>query len=73
MRRFGGKLRALRQRRGWSQQQVSELLEVSRPYVAKMERGGGKMPNAHMILKIADIFEVTTDQLMWDELDLDSI
>jgi hypothetical protein len=28
------------------------------------------MPNAPMILKIADIFEVSTDQLMRDEIDL---
>ncbi len=70
MQRFGGKLRTLRQQYGWSQQKVSELLEVSRPYVAKMERGE-KIPNASMILKIADLFEVTTDQLMRDELEVD--
>lgn len=30
-----------------------------------------KIPNALMILKIADIFSITTDQLMRDELELD--
>jgi transcriptional regulator with XRE-family HTH domain len=70
MNRFGEKLRSLRQRQGLTQKQVSEMLSVSRPYVAKMERGE-KMPNAPMILKIADIFGVTTDQLMRDELELD--
>jgi transcriptional regulator with XRE-family HTH domain len=69
MNRFGEKLRSLRQRQGLTQKQVSEMLSVSRPYVAKMERGE-KMPNAPMILKIADIFGVTTDQLMRDELEL---
>jgi transcriptional regulator with XRE-family HTH domain len=70
MNRFGEKLRALRKRRGLTQEQISQMLEVSRPYVAKLERGE-KMPNAPMIIKIADIFGVTADQLMRDELKLD--
>jgi transcriptional regulator with XRE-family HTH domain len=32
---------------------------------------GKKIPNAEMIIKIADVFSVTADQLMRDELDLD--
>ncbi len=63
-------MRILRHRQRLTQKQVSDVLGVSRPYVAKMERGE-KMPNAPMILKIADIFGVTTDQLMRDELELD--
>jgi transcriptional regulator with XRE-family HTH domain len=70
MDRFGEKLRNLRKRRGFTQEQMSEFLEVSRPYVAKLERGE-KIPNAPMILKIADIFGVTADLLMRDELELD--
>jgi len=70
MNRFGKKLRALRKRQGLTQEQLSQMLEVSRPYVAKLERGE-KMPNAPMIIKIADIFSVTTDQLMRDDLELD--
>jgi transcriptional regulator with XRE-family HTH domain len=70
MNRFGEKLRTLRKRRGLTQEQISQMLEVSRPYVAKLERGE-KMPNAPMIIKIADIFGVTADQLMRDELELD--
>ncbi len=69
MNRFGEKLRVLRKRRGFTQEQIGELLAVSRPYVAKLERGE-KMPNAPMIIKIADIFGVTADQLMRDELEL---
>jgi transcriptional regulator with XRE-family HTH domain len=70
MKRFGEKLRILRHRQKLTQKQVSDKLGVSRPYVAKMERGE-KMPNAPMILKIADIFGVTADQLMRDELELE--
>jgi len=71
MNRFGEKLRVLRKRREFTQEQMGELLAVSRPYVAKLERGE-KMPNALMIIKIADIFGVTADQLMRDEVELDN-
>ena len=70
MERFGKKLRTLRKQRGLTQKQLSDMLGVSRPYVAKMERNE-KMPNAPMILKIADVFAISTDQLMRDEIDLD--
>ena len=69
MNRFGENLRVLRKLQRLTQQLVSDVLGVSRPYVAKMERGE-KMPNAPMIIKIANIFGVTADQLMRDELEL---
>ncbi len=69
MNKFGEKLRTLRKQQGLTQERVSNMLGVSRPYVAKMERGE-KMPNAPMIIKIADIFGVTADQLMRDEIEL---
>ncbi len=71
MKRFGEKLRSLRKRDGLTQKQVSDRLGVSRVYIVQMEQGK-KIPNAAMILKIADIFGVTTDQLMRDELELDA-
>ena len=69
MQRFGEKLRTLRQRYGLTVRQVGEMLEVSGPYVVQMEQGQ-KVPNAAMILKIANIFGVCTDKLMRDELEL---
>lgn len=70
MKRFGGKLRTLRNRRGLTLRQLSDLLGVGYSYIGKMERGE-KMPNTSMIVKIVDIFDVTADQLMRDELELD--
>lgn len=46
------------------------MLGVSRVYIVQLEKGQ-KIPNAAMILKIADIFGVCTDKLMRDELELD--
>jgi transcriptional regulator with XRE-family HTH domain len=69
MKRFGEKLRLLRKRAGLSQAQVADRLGVNQSHVARIEKG--LKPSVDLILQIADIFGVTTDQLMRDELDLD--
>ena len=46
------------------------MLGVYHTYISQIEKGK-KIPNAVMIIKIADIFGVTTDKLMRDELELD--
>jgi transcriptional regulator with XRE-family HTH domain len=68
--RFGEKLRTLRQRRGFSLRQLGDRLGVYHNHVAQLE-AGKRIPNAAMILKIADIFGVCIDILMRDELNLE--
>lgn len=70
MQRFGEKLRTLRNRQDLTLRQLSDMLGVSHSYVAKMERGE-KTPNVEMVLKIARIFDVSTDVLIKDELELE--
>lgn len=70
MDRFGEKLSVLRKRRGLTLRQLGEMLEVHHTYVSQIEKGK-TTPNARMIIKIANIFGVTADQLMRDELELD--
>jgi transcriptional regulator with XRE-family HTH domain len=71
MKRFGEKLRTLRQRRGISLRQLaSELGFSAHGHIAQIERGERK-PSADLVVKIARLFEVSTDQLMMDELELD--
>ena len=70
MKRFGEKLRTLRQRNQLTLRQLGDRLEVSNTFVLSLEQRK-KSPNAEMIIKIADIFGVTADQLMRDELELD--
>jgi transcriptional regulator with XRE-family HTH domain len=70
MKRFGEKLRILRRRDELSQRELSRMLDVHHSYIGQLELGQ-KIPNAMMILKIADIFSITADQLMRDELELD--
>ena len=70
MKRFGEKLRTLRKRRGLTQKQVGQMLGVNRTHVTRLEKGE-KTPHAAMIIKIARLFNVTADQLMMDEQELD--
>ena len=50
--------------------QLAKLLEIkSHSHIVGIEAGQNK-PSAELILKIARYFEITTDQLMKDELEL---
>lgn len=68
--RFGEKLRTLRERQGFSLKQLGNMLDVSKTYVWEMEQGQ-KIPNIAMLLKISDLFRISTDQLIRDELELE--
>lgn len=70
MERFGEKLRTLRQRKGLTMRRLADQLGVRDSYISQMETGD-KIPNVVMLVKIADIFQVSLDQLARDELDLD--
>jgi len=70
MQRFGEKLRTLRQRRDLSLREFAVVLGFnSHAHVARLETGE-KMPSAELVLRIARFFDVPTDQLMKDELEL---
>lgn len=69
MKRFGEKLRTLRERNGITQRQLAEQLGFTNAYVSYLE-SGRKKPNVELVLKIADIFQVTTDELVRDHLDV---
>ncbi len=71
MQRFGEKVHALRIRQGLSLRKLASMLDLAtHSHLDRIEKGENK-PSADLILKIADIFEVSTDQLMRDELELD--
>jgi transcriptional regulator with XRE-family HTH domain len=70
MDRFGEKLSILRKRRKLTLRQLGEILEVHHTFISQIEKGK-ITPNARMIIKIADIFGVTADQLMRDEIELE--
>ena len=72
MQRFGEKLRTLRHRRGLRLRDLAAQLGFqSHAHLARIERGE-KTPSADVILKIAEVFQVSLDQLMRDDLELDA-
>lgn len=66
------KIIELRKRAGMSQEELAEKLDVSRQSVSKWE-SAQSMPDLNRILKIAEIFSVSTDMLLKDEIDLNQI
>lgn len=68
--RFGEKLRILRVRREMTLQEVANGLGLtSHSYISELE-AGKKTPTAELVLNVARLFDVTTDELLKDELDL---
>ena len=65
---FGEKLQKLRARAGLSQDQLAELLDVSRQAVSKWERNEA-MPEAEKLVRISRQFRVSTDYLLLEELE----
>ncbi|MBV7332456.1 helix-turn-helix domain-containing protein [Chloroflexi bacterium TSY] len=71
MQKFGEKVRALRQKNRMTLKELAEALELSSfSYVSEIETGK-KTPHPTLIIKIADVFGVTADQLMRDDVELD--
>lgn len=70
MQRFGEKLRQLRKHHQLTQMELGEQLAVNWRYVGALERGE-KTPNAAMLIKLSNLFGVSLDQLMKDNLELE--
>lgn len=68
--RFGEKLRTLRVSRGLTLQQLARALGfTAHGYISELENGK-KQPTAEIVLKTARLFDITTDELLKDELEL---
>ena len=59
-----------RKKNGWSQEELADMLNVSRQSVSKWE-GAQSVPDLQKILKMAEIFGVSTDYLLKDEIEPD--
>lgn len=56
-----------RKRNGWSQEELAEKLQVSRQSVSKWE-GALSIPDINRMIQMAELFGVSTDYLLKDEL-----
>lgn len=72
MQRFGEKLRTLRRRHGMTTIELATALGYANyGYISLLEQGK-KMPTVPFVLKAAKLFNVTTDQLLQDELEVEA-
>ena len=71
MQRLGEKLRTLRKRHHMTLIDLADALGyASHGYLSLVETGK-KKPSAEFVLKVAQLFNISADQLLRDELDLD--
>ena len=63
------KIAELRKKNGWSQEELAEKLDVSRQAISKWE-GAQSVPDMNRILKMSEIFGVSTDCLLKDDMSL---
>lgn len=64
---FNNKLYNLRKQKGLSQEELANLLNVSRQTVSKWEVGDST-PDMGKLIAISDIFEISLDELVMDKV-----
>ena len=57
-----------RKKKGWSQEELAEHLNISRQSVSKWQ-SGASVPDLDKILRLSEIFKVSTDYLLKDEIE----
>ncbi|MDE6362621.1 MAG: helix-turn-helix domain-containing protein [Clostridia bacterium] len=65
---FNEKLTKLRKANAMSQEELAEKVNVSRQAISKWELGDS-IPDSDKIVALSEIFNVTTDYLLKDDLD----
>lgn len=72
MQRFGDKLRVLRARRNLTLRDLAaQLGYTTHGYVNAVEKGR-KKPSLEFVLKVAELFDVTADHLLRDDLEVEA-
>ncbi len=65
---LGAKLKVLRQKRGFTQAQLAELVDCSNTYVSLLEKGD-KCMSLDMFIFVANALNVSADELLQDFLE----
>ena len=58
------RLRQLRKKAGWSQQNLAEKAGLSYNVITKIEQGVAKRPSIQTMMKLADAFGISLDDLV---------
>jgi transcriptional regulator with XRE-family HTH domain len=58
------RLKELRKKSGWSQQKLAERAGLSYNTITKIEQGAATKPTIQTIIKVADAFGISIDELL---------
>ncbi len=64
---LGVKLRTLREQHGLTQAQLADTLGLQQQGFVSFMEIRGKQPSPELLLRIADVFGISTDHLLWDD------
>ena len=67
--KFNEKLLELRKKKGWSQEELGDKLDVSRQTISKWE-SGQTTPELEKLIKLSELFEITVDELIKGDKDI---
>ena len=65
---IGRRIRMLRMKRGVTQYQLAELIDVSNVYISNLE-SGKRTPSVDTLIHIANALDVSTDDILYDCLE----
>ncbi|MCG2711084.1 MAG: helix-turn-helix transcriptional regulator [Candidatus Omnitrophica bacterium] len=57
------KVKALRKKKGWSQQKLAQEAGLSFNAITKIEQGKALHPTLKTLIKLSDVFNITLDEL----------
>jgi transcriptional regulator with XRE-family HTH domain len=60
---FGQLVRAYREQRGWTQEELAERWGYARAYVSQIERGKRKLDSMTQVMRLADILDIPQEKL----------
>jgi len=69
---LGEKIQRLRREKGMSQEQLAARLTISRQAISKWELGEST-PDTENVVQLSKLFDVSTDYLLNDEMDIDLV
>lgn len=61
------RIKALREKRGWTQNHLAEVSGVPQPTIWRLERGLIRNPKSAVLQRLAQALEVTADYLLREE------
>ena len=58
------RIKALRERKGWSQSELARRAGVTSQYIVQLESGARKNPSLDVLRKLADALDVKVESLL---------